>query len=114
MMVRKFSATPVSERPIPVESPSTWPLGPTYEPRSPAVARNHDRSSTVAKRSGATIVDWFYDPAVSGADPIEARPGLSALLDRLESNGVRTVVVEDASRATAAIIALSWNRCTFA
>jgi hypothetical protein len=31
-----------------------------------------------AKRSGATIVDWFYDPAVSGAYPIEARPGFSA------------------------------------
>ena len=43
------------------------------------------------------IVDWYYDPAVRGADPIEARPGFSALLDRLESNGVRVVVVKDAS-----------------
>jgi DNA invertase Pin-like site-specific DNA recombinase len=51
-----------------------------------------------AKRSGVMIVDWFYDPAVSGADPIDTRPGFSALLDRLESNGVRTVIVEDASR----------------
>ncbi len=42
--------------------------------------------------------DWFYDPAVSGADPIETRPGFNALLDRLESNGVRTVIIEDASR----------------
>jgi DNA invertase Pin-like site-specific DNA recombinase len=40
----------------------------------------------------------LYDPAVSGADPIEARPGFAALLDRIESNGVRTVLVEDASR----------------
>jgi DNA invertase Pin-like site-specific DNA recombinase len=31
-------------------------------------------------------------------DPIESRPGFSALLDRIEANGVRTVVVEDASR----------------
>ena len=51
-----------------------------------------------AKRGGLEIVDWFYDPAVSGADPIEARPGFSALLDRLENNGVQTVVVEDAIR----------------
>src|SRR5260370_39330154 len=51
-----------------------------------------------AKRTGLEIVDWFYDPAVSGADPIEVRPGFSALLDRIEGNGVRTVVVEDASR----------------
>src|SRR4051812_5577766 len=40
----------------------------------------------------------LYDPAVSGADPIEARPGFAALLDRIESNGVRTVLVEDASQ----------------
>ena len=33
-----------------------------------------------------------------GADPIETRPGFAALLDRIEGNGVRTVIVEDASR----------------
>src|SRR6476661_5544762 len=44
------------------------------------------------------IVEEFYDADVSGADPIESRPGFSALLDRIEANGVRTVVVEDASR----------------
>jgi hypothetical protein len=37
-----------------------------------------------------------YDAAVSGADPIDRRPGFRALLDRIISNGVRTVVVEDA------------------
>jgi DNA invertase Pin-like site-specific DNA recombinase len=40
----------------------------------------------------------FNDPAVSGADPIETRKGFTALLDRIEDNGVRTVIVEDASR----------------
>lgn len=35
---------------------------------------------------------------MSGTDPIETRPGFSALLDRIEGNGVRTVLVEDASR----------------
>jgi DNA invertase Pin-like site-specific DNA recombinase len=44
------------------------------------------------------VVEEFYDTDVSGADPIETRPGFSALLDRIEGNGVRTVVVEDASR----------------
>jgi phosphoglycolate phosphatase-like HAD superfamily hydrolase len=63
-----------------------------------------------AKRSGATIVDWFYDPAASDADPIEARPGFSALLDRLESNGVRTVVVEDASRFARDLVAQELGR----
>src|SRR5271157_1114286 len=42
--------------------------------------------------------DWFYDPAVKGADTIEARPGFNRLLNRIEGNGVRTVIVEDASR----------------
>jgi hypothetical protein len=30
----------------------------------------------------------------SGADPIETRPGFASLLDRIEGNGVRTVIVE--------------------
>jgi DNA invertase Pin-like site-specific DNA recombinase len=50
-----------------------------------------------ARRTGITVVEWFNDPAVSGADPIEARPGFSALLDRIENNGVKIVLVEDAS-----------------
>jgi Resolvase, N terminal domain len=40
----------------------------------------------------------IYDPAVSGADPIETRPGFNKLLDRIEGNGVRVVIIEDASR----------------
>jgi DNA invertase Pin-like site-specific DNA recombinase len=51
-----------------------------------------------AKSAGFDIVDWFNDPAVSGADPIESRPGFAALLNRIEGNGVRVVLVEDASR----------------
>lgn len=51
-----------------------------------------------AKRVGFEIVGEYRDPAVSGADPIETRPGFASLLDRIESNGVRTVLVEDASR----------------
>lgn len=42
--------------------------------------------------------DWFYDAAVSGADPIETRPGFNRLLDRIEGNGVRVVIIEDATR----------------
>jgi DNA invertase Pin-like site-specific DNA recombinase len=51
-----------------------------------------------ARAHGYEQVDEFYDAAVSGADPIESRPGFSALLDRIEGNGVKTVLVEDASR----------------
>jgi DNA invertase Pin-like site-specific DNA recombinase len=58
-----------------------------------------------ARRAGITVVEWFNDPAVSGADPIEARPGFSALLDRIEGNGVRIVLVEDASRFARDLVA---------
>lgn len=51
-----------------------------------------------AKRAGFKIVAEYYDTAVSGADPIQGRQGFAALLDRVENNGVRTVIVEDASR----------------
>jgi DNA invertase Pin-like site-specific DNA recombinase len=51
-----------------------------------------------AKRAGFVLAGEFSDPGVSGADPIEERPGFAALLDRIESNGVCTVIVEDASR----------------
>src|SRR5262249_17835601 len=51
-----------------------------------------------AKRAGYEIVAEYYDAAVSGADPIEGRDGFAALLDRIESTGVHTVIVEDASR----------------
>ena len=51
------------------------------------------------------IIGEFYDPAVSGADPIEARPGFAELLARIESNGVRIVLVEDASRFARSMLA---------
>jgi DNA invertase Pin-like site-specific DNA recombinase len=51
-----------------------------------------------AKRASYELVGEFYDAAVSGADPIDTRPGFAAMLDRIEGNGVHTVIVEDASR----------------
>jgi DNA invertase Pin-like site-specific DNA recombinase len=58
-----------------------------------------------AKRAGFALVeDEFTDAAVKGTDPIEARPGFSALLDRIEGNGVRVVIVEDASRLARSLI----------
>jgi DNA invertase Pin-like site-specific DNA recombinase len=35
---------------------------------------------------------------VSGADPVESRPGFADMLARISSNGVRTIIVETASR----------------
>jgi DNA invertase Pin-like site-specific DNA recombinase len=60
-----------------------------------------------AKAHGLTIADddWFYDPAVSGVDPIETRPGFAKLLDRIEGNGVRVVLIEDMTRFARDLIA---------
>jgi DNA invertase Pin-like site-specific DNA recombinase len=43
-------------------------------------------------------VAWYYDAAVSGADPIETRPGFAEALERVTGNGVRTIIVETANR----------------
>ena len=80
-----------------------WPTS------GPQARRNVGESKDTLKRQRAAItkfasknryrvIDEFYDAAVSGADAIEDRPGFAALLDRIESNGVRTVLVEDVSR----------------
>jgi DNA invertase Pin-like site-specific DNA recombinase len=60
--------------------------------------RQRDAIKAFASRAGFEIVAEFYDAAVSGKDPIEGRPGFKALLDRIVSNGVRTVIVESADR----------------
>ena len=53
-----------------------------------------------AKRAGYTVAegDWFYDADVKGSDPIETRDGFGSLLDRIDGNGVRVVLLEDVSR----------------
>src|SRR3954465_6715417 len=60
--------------------------------------RQRDAIAGFAKRAGFVIADEFYDAAVSGADPIDQRPGFTAMLKRIEGNGVRTIIVETASR----------------
>lgn len=51
-----------------------------------------------AKSSGLALLEEFSDIGVSGTKELAGRPGLAALLDRLESNGVRTVLVERPDR----------------
>jgi len=43
-------------------------------------ARQRKAIEGYAKSAGMAIIEWFYDAAVSGADPIEARPGFAAAL----------------------------------
>jgi DNA invertase Pin-like site-specific DNA recombinase len=51
-----------------------------------------------AKAAGFEIVDSYYDEAVSGADHVTARSGFVAMMERIASNGVRTIIVETANR----------------
>jgi DNA invertase Pin-like site-specific DNA recombinase len=60
--------------------------------------RQQEAISAYAQAAGYEVVDNYYDAAVSGADAVTARPGFSAMLERLMSNGVRTILVETASR----------------
>jgi DNA invertase Pin-like site-specific DNA recombinase len=61
-------------------------------------ARQHKAIEAHAKGASMVIVEWFYDAAVSGADPIKTRPGFAAMLARIAGNGVRTIIVETANR----------------
>lgn len=53
---------------------------------------------TYAKRSGVMLVGTYNDEAVKGSDPIDTRPGFAAMLEALEANGTKTIVVEAANR----------------
>jgi DNA invertase Pin-like site-specific DNA recombinase len=51
-----------------------------------------------ASHARLAIVAEFYDAAVSGADPVDARRGFRALLSFLASNAARKIIVETANR----------------
>jgi DNA invertase Pin-like site-specific DNA recombinase len=53
---------------------------------------------TYAKRAGIELAGSFYDEAVKGSDPIDTRPGFGAMLEALEANGTKTIIVETANR----------------
>ena len=63
-----------------------------------SIRRQREAVTAYAKRQGIAVVHEFYDAAVSGADPIDERPGFSDLLKRIQGNGVGIVLVEDATR----------------
>ena len=71
---------------------------PAALPPPRALARQRVAVEAYAKRAGYEIVESYYDAAVSGADALDARPGFAEALKRIASNGVRTIIVETASR----------------
>jgi DNA invertase Pin-like site-specific DNA recombinase len=51
-----------------------------------------------ARSAGFDLVGEYYDKAVSGADRIDHRPGFAEMLQRLASNGAKTIIVETPDR----------------
>ena len=51
-----------------------------------------------ARAAGYEIVETFDDAAVSAADPVGDRPGFAEMLERLLSNGARTIIVASPDR----------------
>jgi DNA invertase Pin-like site-specific DNA recombinase len=60
--------------------------------------RQRDTIARYAKQADLDICEEFREEGVSGTNDLDDRPSMGALLDRLESNGVRLVLVENASR----------------
>jgi DNA invertase Pin-like site-specific DNA recombinase len=60
--------------------------------------RQREAIEHYAKNAGVELVGEYRDEGVSGAKELEDREGLSELLARIRSNGVRVVIVERADR----------------
>ncbi len=63
-----------------------------------SLRRQQEAVRSYAQHHAIDIVEEFNDPAVSGADPIDERPGFSTLLGRVQGNGVGVVLIEDPTR----------------
>jgi DNA invertase Pin-like site-specific DNA recombinase len=63
-----------------------------------SLRRQQEAVHQYARARGLEVVAEFYDAAVSGADPIDARPAFADLLALLRDNGVSVVLVEDPTR----------------
>lgn len=60
--------------------------------------RQAEAVSAYAAAGRYQIAETFYDAAISGADPIDARPGFVRLLEYCEEQGIGVVLVENAGR----------------
>ncbi len=63
-----------------------------------SLKRQQEAVEQYAAANGLDLLQGYYDAAVSGADPINERPGFIELLHYLRSNGARIILVENASR----------------
>lgn len=60
--------------------------------------RQLEAINAFAKSAGYEIVETYSDEGVKGADPVDLRPGFADAMAHIARNGVRTIIVETASR----------------
>jgi DNA invertase Pin-like site-specific DNA recombinase len=60
--------------------------------------RQREAVALYAKSAKLEVTAELYDAAVSGADPVDTRPGFVALLAHCEAHAVSVILVENASR----------------
>lgn len=60
--------------------------------------RQREALGRFAKANGLQIIQEYRDEGISGTRELADRPGLAALLDHVESNGVKVILVERADR----------------
>ena len=60
--------------------------------------RQREAVTKYAARAGYQIIAEYSDDAVRGEDPVDQRTGFAAILAHIAGNGVRTIIVENASR----------------
>ena len=60
--------------------------------------RQRDRIKCFARKHGYDVIETFQDLGVSGTTDLDDRLGLAELLDRIDSNGIKTVLIERGDR----------------
>jgi len=60
--------------------------------------RQREAVEKFTKAAGYGLIAEYNDDGVKGADPVDQRPGFAAMLKHIAGNGVRTIIVETASR----------------
>ena len=89
-MSRKARRTPQMAAVAYMRTRSATNVGPDKD----SLKRQLGAVRAYAKNKKLKVVREFYDPAVSGADPIQARPGFGELLAYVTGNGAWIVLVE--------------------
>jgi DNA invertase Pin-like site-specific DNA recombinase len=63
-----------------------------------SLKRQREAVAKFAKAAGYELIAEYSDDGVKGADPVDQRPGFAAMMEHIAGNGVRTIIVETASR----------------